>query len=197
MLALGFALAAAALAPVCISYLQTPSGTRHYYTPAAGAALVVATTLSAVRRRFHHRAIPWGATLGLALFAAASALSVRDLERTDYYPKSAGSTRSARALDASIAPGPVVLVNSPLHNLMHAQQFLMLFHGIPPSAVEAEALPRAAFTAYYAQRRTQTPSLHFLVWSNGRWQALDDLDAILQFTSAPGDPDITVVAVER
>lgn len=137
----------AALVPACSTRMQQMNGSRLYYFPTAGAALMVAAVIAAIEDRggFRSRAALGGLVAGFIVFGAVHAHRIHAVNDSDYLPISKLQTRLAKDLGDAIprAKGKLVYVLEPwLDNIMHAQQFLQLFAGVDPAKVRRTSFKR-------------------------------------------------------
>lgn len=149
----------AALAPACSTRMQQMNGSRLYYFPTAGAALMIAAVVAAFEDRgaFRSRVALGALAAGFALFGAIHVLRIHAVNDSDYLPISKLQTRLAKDLGDAVplAKGKLVYVLEPwLDNIMHAQQFLALFAGIDPARVRRASFKRTDLAWLRRQRDT-------------------------------------------
>lgn len=174
---LGVALLLLAMPPTCSTLMQQMNSSRLYYFPTAGAALLagsVAAALAGAPRP--EGGLTLRAGLVAALFAAACgihAAAIRDLNARDYALISWAQTRQAQELkpflQAQDARGgkPLYLIEPWLDNIMHAQQFLELFCGVPAARVHPLRMTREQ-CAQWLPRQKRDLDVTVLDWDDAR-----------------------------
>jgi hypothetical protein len=175
---LGAAAASVALlltgaAPACITSILQANGSRFFYLPTVGLALLVGIVASLPmgpgRTRQGWRIVrPVGAAL-LLLGCLVHALAIRDLNARDFRVTSHRQTRFAIEVGDNLrAAGdrPVFLLDPPIDNAMHMQEFLQLFQGVAAQRLRHDGIARGRGDAVLAALRAGDPTASFLTWDD-------------------------------
>ena len=177
-----------AMVPASMTRLQQPNGSRLYYFPTVGAALLVgvAFALTAGRR-------PLRAALlaGLVAFLGWHVAAIRASDARDYRPCSLAQTRTAEQIGPLLdaADGHVVILLEPwIDNLMHLQEFLMLYAGVDHARVQRFVQPRAEAPAWLAHQRQGDPGAVVLDWDDARGLVPAGPELPPHRDAAPGQP---------
>lgn len=207
-LLIGLGLAALALVPVCMSRMQTASGTRHYYVPAIGASLAVAAAVAgatgAIVRVFskfkNAKFLAQSAIFVIFIvFAVASTRQIREFERTVWLPLTRGESDSARMLKSFAGESgnrTLFLVQSPLSNLMHAQGFLLFYFGVPMESVNLLQIEPGALPDWHRRTRDESPQARLLEWTGGAWREITSLGQLDAIARREPDRALPIVRVQ-
>lgn len=175
LLAIGVLLVA--MVPACVTLQQQANGSRLYYLPTVGAALLLACVVSALRAR------PALGAIGVLLLAGYLVVQVRaihDLNARDYRLISQLQVRTAEQLGEHV-PGPgearLLLLEPWLDNPMHLREFLFLYHGVARGRVGGGAVERRDWPDWIARQRELDPAVVVLDWT--------DADGLVPATSLP------------
>ena len=166
--ALALLLMLTAMVPASMTRLQQPNGSRLYYFPTVGAALLVGLAIALVPRP---RALRGALLLLLAGFLGWHVASIRASDARDYGPVSRAQTRTAEQLAPVLAGAGdhlVILLQPWIDNLMHLQEFLALYHGVERRRVQRFVLPRREAEAWLAHQRQADPGAIVLDWDDAR-----------------------------
>jgi hypothetical protein len=188
--ALGLLLMLTAMVPASMTRLQQPNGSRLYYFPTVGVALLVGVLASLVRgvqvaspspapatadTRATALILPaplrWVPALGLLLFLGWHVRAIRASDAADYRPLSISQTATAVALGPVLADAEghaVILLEPWLDNLMHLQEFLTLYHGVERARVQRFVQPRAEAGPWLQRQRQLDPGVRVLDWDEPR-----------------------------
>lgn len=177
----------AGMIPACVTRQQHFSGSRLYYLPTVGAALLL-TCVAAALRAPDPRRLAAGAARGLrvvAVLALAGYLvlqvrAIHEFNARDYGLISNLQVRTVQQLGEPLsqAGGSDVLVLEPwVENVGHLREFLRLYHGVAPWRVTRSAIPRKGAGAWLERQRSLDPGLQILDWS--------DADGLVPATSVP------------
>jgi hypothetical protein len=157
------------MVPACVTLQQQANGSRLYYLPTVGAALLVACVASALvgpgasRGR---RAL--GAVL-LAGYLVVQVRAIHALNARDYNLISRLQVRTAEQFGEH-APGPgeprVLLLEPWIDNPMHLREFLFLYHGVARGRVAARTVERRDWPDWIAAVRAADPDVVVLDWSD-------------------------------
>lgn len=161
----------------CMTRSQQPSGSRLYYFPTVGAALLIASVAAAVRAPDPRRLAVAGArralrAAGVLLLAGYLVLQVRaihDLNARDYRLISRLQLRTVEQLGPYIPKrggSDLVLLEPWIDNVLHLREFLWLYHGVWRSRVTRERVGRRAGAAWLSQQRAFDPGVVILDWSD-------------------------------
>ncbi len=163
LFAIGFLIAA--IVPACSTTFQQMNGSRLYYFPTAGAALLVAALIAAMQDRLRdasQRTKFASVLVGLfALYAGVNIRAIHVVNDSDYLPISRLQTNLAKQIGPLVAQAgkkPVYVLEPWLDNIMHAQQFLELFASLDPNRVKRIVIPRAN-TGWLSRQRESGASL--------------------------------------
>jgi len=166
--ALALLLMLTAMVPASMTRLQQPNGSRLYYFPTVGAALLVGVAIALAPRP---RALRAALLLLLAGFLGWHVASIRASDARDYGPVSRAQTRTAEQLAPVLAAAGdhlVILLQPWIDNLLHLQEFLALYHGVERQRVQRFVLPRREAEAWLAQQRQADPGALVLDWDDAR-----------------------------
>jgi hypothetical protein len=158
-------------APACITTFLQSNGSRFYYMPTVGVALLVGVVASLPAGPGRVRGIVrrTGAAL-LLIGCVVHALAIQDLNARDYRPSSQRQTRYAVEVGDSLrAAGdrPVFLLDPPMRP-MHVGEFLQLFGGVASPRVRHDSLARSRGDAVLAALRARDPTALILGWDDAR-----------------------------
>jgi hypothetical protein len=149
-----------ALAPSCSTRLVQFNGSRLYYFPTVGAALLLgaigAVLSDRAARSAGLRQFRFALAALMAVLATIHASAIQRRNHVDYGPISRAQTRVARSLREVLADPDVHevhLLESWLDNSMHAREFLACFAHVPREAVSAFDLPRDEAAAWLERQR--------------------------------------------
>lgn len=157
-----------AMVPASMTALQQPNGSRLYYFPTVGAALIVGVALALARGR---RPLRVALLAALAAFLGWHVAAIRASDARDYRPLSLAQTRTAEQMGPILeaADGHLVVLLEPwIDNWMHLQQFLLLYHGVEPARVLRDVQPRAQAPAWLAHLRQADPGVAIIDWDDLR-----------------------------
>ncbi|MGQ0553999.1 MAG: hypothetical protein ACT4PU_12370 [Planctomycetota bacterium] len=163
------ALLLTAMLPATMTRQLQPNSSRLYYFPTVGAALLVGVAASCAERR---------ATRGLAAAALVAGCvwhgsAIRALNAADYRPIGRLQTQLAEELGpvlASAGPHPVVLAEPWIGNVLHLQEFLLLYWDVAPARVRRTLLDSKLFAEWVARQRQLDPSVQILDWDDAHWE---------------------------
>lgn len=152
-----------ALAPACSTRLVQFNGSRLYYFPTAGAALllgaVAAGALDLAARFDRARSFRAGLVAAIAVLAAIHVAAIHRRNRVDYGPISRSQTLLARSVRAELESRDarvVYLIEPWIDNEMHVREFLEAFAGVAPERVGKLEIPRAEASDWLERQRTVT-----------------------------------------
>jgi hypothetical protein len=202
--ALALLLLVTAMVPASMTRLQQPNGSRLYYFPTVGAALLVGVLVTMVFRPLRaRRARRADALLGLALVCGAVVflnLHVRAIRRSDerdYLPVSRAQTRLARDIGPVLAESQghlVILLEPWIDNLLHLQEFLALYHGVDRARVQRFVQPRAEAAQWLRRQVQADPGARILDWDDARGLVLVGAVPVERLpptrNAAPGEPHV-------
>ena len=183
------ALLLTAMAPAAMTRFQQANGSRLYYFPTVGAALLLGLVCVALAGR-RPRAAALVVALLFASLGAWNLLSIRALNADDYGPIGVTQTRLAEQLGELLpraGPHAVVLCEPWIGNLMHLQEFVRLYADVPPARVRRQSVPREDFPAWLARQRQLDPGVHLLDWDEQRG-LVPAVSAPPQRNDSPGMP---------
>jgi hypothetical protein len=177
----------AGMIPACVTVQQHPSGSRLYYLPTVGAALLVACVVAAARSPDARR-LPAGLARGLRVavalllvgYIALQVRAIHGFNARDYQLISRMQVRMVEQLGERLPPsgGSDVLLLEPwIENAGHLRAFLRLYHGVAPGRVTSRTVPRSGAKAWLEGQQEQDPGLLILDWS--------DRDGLVPATGVP------------
>jgi hypothetical protein len=186
--ALALLLLLTAMLPASMTRLQQPNGSRLYYFPTVGAALLVGVAIALVRKPPPLRA---ALLAGLATFLAWHVVAIRASDARDYHPVSLAQTRTAEQMVSVLAAADghaVILLEPWLDNLLHLQEFLALYAGVDRSQVQRFVQKRAEAELWLVRQRQGDPGLSILDWDDERGLVPASGELPPTRESAPGRP---------
>lgn len=165
---LAIAILIIAMAPSCSTRQVQFNGSRLYYFPTVGAALLLGVVVSSIRQNARSRglkALADGVLLvAAALFVGIHVAAIHHRNAIDYGPISRAQTHLARTLPEVIGEidAPVVYLIEPwLDNEMHAREFFELFAGVSKDRVKRIDLKRGESGAWFDRQLTTGRSAVF------------------------------------
>jgi len=188
--ALALLLLLTAMLPASMTRLQQPNGSRLYYFPTVGAALLVGVAIALLRAR-GTPALRAAAVAALAVFLGWHVAGIRAADARDYRPVSLAQVRTARQIGAVLEASrghAVILLEPWIDNLLHLQEFLALYQGVDRARVQRIVQPRAEARAWLDRQRQADPGLIVLDWDDERGLVPATGELPPQRNSAPGLP---------
>lgn len=153
---LAIAILVIAMAPSCSTRQVQFNGSRLYYFPTAGAALLLGVVVASVRQcadsRGRRPLFDGVLFVAAATFVGNHVAAIHHRNAIDYGPISRAQTQLARNLPKVIAKvdAPVVYLIEPwLDNEMHAREFFELFAGVAHDRVKRIDLKRGESSAWF------------------------------------------------
>jgi len=177
---LSLAILLVGMVPACVTLTQQANGSRLYYLPTVGAALLLACVASALRAPDARRGLAVVGALLLAGYLVVQVRAIHDLNAHDYRLISQLQVRTVEQLGEHI-PGPgmgrLLLLEPWIDNPMHLREFLFLYHGVARGRVGGGAAEKRDWPDWIARQRELDPDLVLLDWS--------DTDGLVPATSLP------------